>query len=81
MTIRCGRHPEPQRQIGRTAGKPGPGRCKPAQELHGRRVRLPHARKVQNGPRGRVTAGDHELREAFDFKPPIDLDDRCLPVQ
>jgi len=80
MTIRSGWHSEPQRQVGGTADKPSAARCKAAQEGQGRLIRLTQPPKVQRWPRGRITAGEHKLREAFSLKPPVDLDDRSLSV-
>jgi hypothetical protein len=80
MTNRSGWHAEPQRQVGGAADKPSPTRRKPAQEDQGRLVRLAQPPKVQRWARRRITAGEHELCEAFSLKPPIDLDDRSLSV-
>ncbi len=80
MTIRSGWQAKPQRQVGGAADKPSAARRKPAQEGQGRLVRLAQSPKVQRWPRGRITAGEQELREAFDLKLPVDLDDRSLRV-
>ncbi len=80
MTIRSGWHCKAQRQIRRTADKPGADRRKPAQEGQGRLIRLTQPRKVQCQPGRRVPAGQHERCKAISLEPPIDLDARSLSV-